>query len=963
MPLFKLNRDHRSALQPAHLERRQLPGKSSVKAVAFDNPEGQAAVIVPVAPRQRTGMAGAQAASTPLSRLPLRAAPPSTFSKGAQAPARAITALLHEIERTRGPASSTDRFPAAEPGQPLGADGTYLTDEGRRAVVDGSAQASRSPLGDRMLDQLNMIQDAYELLGETTVVGDDLFQRMQDLDEIGTFVRAHLEAVSLAWNQGSALAAGELEPDIQQVPEGADLDAPPAYVPSRESLQMLKDLTEDVVQQLADRRNYLAHTVDAAPTEAGRMYGAKAQICDAAAAVIERHVAASENRGDQVQIARRRMSADGQPTLTPSQVGRLKTTRDALKARVGALDAASHASAGQLAKPRDVIGPKMLGGFKALRHLPTWIRQKAALASHVRTLSGKPGASSLETPVVDEQTIVETALAQAFREAGLPPSQALREMHAEMSRQLNAQRWDPITTEIQLQVGPQTCLAYSEITPAAAFFPSYGGHGVNSHCNTEGRHAVNLAQTRLVDGQGNELFSAMRHGVVSAFGIVEKNVDRTHMSDEQLTEVVVNAAPEHSIGAAGHGANVARTAAHVRENAATVIPAVRAGANVNRAEEIVQAMILADRDLFEQAARAARPVRPEVLGQSDTMEEHVVPRLDMLSVSLLTPDHVRSGVDSNERLMLADQRQAWSDISGVRTFTVLLPDTGKEVQVKVDLRPIAVNYGVNQGAVKGFGPLGSGANFVSGWDDVASMNDHALAHLIGTGAAATPEEARARFERSLLGPRVQALHTRADLTSNKVTELLGRVEGDMLSDELDESGTSERMRARAALQPQIDVAVAEATTARQQATLAEELLDQVQAMHRDGSYRTAGKEPYKMPARLAVLGHMLGLKIAFNCKSGKDRTGELDAEIKHLRLQMELTGHVPHYERDRSPLERDHFHEVLTHSGNFEMQRLNTGYAGYKLHGVGELFAQFGAEGPDDPKGENFHGMSGYTQA
>ena len=960
MPLFKLNRDHRSVLQPAHLEQRQSPGKASARAVAFDDPAGLPAVIVPTAPRQRVGTADARVAPTPLSQLQLRAAPPSTLAKGTQAPPRAITALLQEIELTRDPMPPAG---AAASGRPLGADGAYLTDQGQRVVVDGTPQAPRSELGDRMLDQLRMIQDAYELLGETTIVGDGLFQRMQDLDTIASYTQGHLEAVRLAWNQAAdAAQGGERKQEVAEVPGGVDPDAPPAYVPSREALQMLEALTEDVVQQLADRRNYLAHTVDAAPTEAGRMYGAKAQICDAAAAVIERHVAAAENRGDELQLARRRKSADGLPVYTPAQLQRLKATRNALKARVASLDVAAQANAGQLAKPRDVVGPKMLGGFKALRHLPTWMRQKAALAAHVRTLSGKPGESSLETPVVDEQTIVETALARAFREAGLSPSQALHEMRAEMSHRLNAQRWDPITTEIQLQVGPQTCLAYSEIAPAAAFFPSYGGHGVNSHCNTEGRHAVNLAQTRLVDGQGNELFCAMRHGVVSAFGIVEKNVDQAHMSDDALTEIVVNAAPEHSVGAARHGANVARTAAHVRENAATVVPAVRAAANVNRAEEIVQAMILADRSLFELAVQAARPGRPERLGQSSTMQENIVPRLDVLSISLLTPDHIRSGVNSNERLMLADQSQAWSNIGGVRTFTVPHPDTGDQVQVKVDLRPIPVNYGVNQGAVKGFGPFGSDANFISGWDDVAPMNDRALGHLIGTGGTATPEEAQARFERSLLGPRVLALHAKADLAANSVTELLGRAAGEMLSDEPDEDGVSERMRARAALQPRIDAAAAEAVAARQKATLAQELVAQVREMHRDGSYRTAGKEPYKMPARLALLGHMLGVKIAFNCKSGKDRTGELDAETKHLRLQMELTGHVPHYERDRNPVERDHFHEVLTHSGNFEMQRLNTGFAGYKLHGVGELFDEFGAEGADDPKVENFHGMSGYTQ-
>ena len=964
MPLFTLNRDHRSVLQPAHQEIRQVPARGPTRAVAFDNPDGEAAVITPTAPRRRAGGAdGPQAAPTPLSRLPLRSAPPSSLAKGAQAAPRAITALLHEIERTRGPAPSRQPLPAAASGQTLGADGAYLTEEGQRVVADGTAQAPRSALGDGMLDQLNTIQDAYELLGETPVVGDDLFQRMQDLDDIARFMTQNVESVRLAWQQASALQAGRPEHEIQEMPEGLDPAAPPAYVPALEALQTLEALTADAAQQLADRRNYLAHTVNEAPTEAGKMYSAKAQICDGAVAILDRRIDAAENRGDEFQIASRRKSTDGRPLLTRAQLHRLKATRDALKARAEGLGRAAQDAAGQLARPRDVVGPKMLGGFKALRHLPTWARQKAELASHLKTLAGKPGgSSSLDTPVVDEQAIVDTALAQAFREAGLSPAQALQEMHGEMRRQRNAQPWDPITTEIQLQVGAETSFAYSEITPAAAFFPSYEGQGVNAHCSTEGRHAVNLAQTRLVDGQGRELFCAMRHAVVSAFGIVEKNIDRAHMSDEELTEVVVNAAPEHSIGAAGRGANVAGTAAHVRKNAATVVPAVRAAANVRRAEEIVQAMIVTDRELFDRALLAAQPMRPQVLGRSSTTREYEPPPLDVLSISLLTPDHLRSGVDSNERLMLADQLQAWSDIKGERTFTVPHPDTGEEVQVKVNVRPHTVNYGVNQGAVKGIGPFTPGANFVSGWDDVTPVNDQVLLHLIGVGGpATTPEETQLRFERSLLGPRLLALHAEADLAANKVADLLAREAAcDVLSDERDENGSSERLRARAAFGPQIDVAAAAAIAARQRATLAQELLDQVREIHRDGSYRTAGKEAYKMPARLALLGHMLGVKVAFNCKSGKDRTGELDAEVKHLRLQMELTGHVPHPGRDRTPTERDHFHEVMSHSGNFEMQRLNTGYAGYKLHGVEELFAEFGAEGPDDPKVANFHGLSGY---
>ncbi len=48
-----------------------------------------------------------------------------------------------------------------------------------------------------------------------------------------------------------------------------------------------------------------------------------------------------------------------------------------------------------------------------------------------------------------------------------------------------------------------------------------------------------------------------------------------------------------------------------------------------------------------------------------------------------------------------------------------------------------------------------------------------------------------------------------------------------------------------------------------------------------------------MPVRVAVLAELLGVKVAFNCTNGTGRTGELDAEIKHFKLQMALTGKVP----------------------------------------------------------------------
>jgi hypothetical protein len=184
---------------------------------------------------------------------------------------------------------------------------------------------------------------------------------------------------------------------------------------------------------------------------------------------------------------------------------------------------------------------------------------------------------------------------------------------------------------------------------------------------------------------------------------------------------------------------------------------------------------------------------------------------------------------------------------------------------------------------------------------------------------------------------------------------------DMKTDEAERQWIARRHELQQ--QGELSQAYAQLESLERDYRLAQELLDQVRQMRADGSYRQAGKEPYKMPARLALLADMVGIKVAFNCKSGKDRTGELDSECKFLRLQMELTGHVPKPDRTRTPQEMELLYEVIMRSGNTQYQRLNTGYAGYKLNSVPEVFAQYGAPSESDPRVLNQKGASGYTEA
>ncbi|WP_279205333.1 type III secretion system effector inositol phosphate phosphatase [Obesumbacterium proteus] len=90
-------------------------------------------------------------------------------------------------------------------------------------------------------------------------------------------------------------------------------------------------------------------------------------------------------------------------------------------------------------------------------------------------------------------------------------------------------------------------------------------------------------------------------------------------------------------------------------------------------------------------------------------------------------------------------------------------------------------------------------------------------------------------------------------------------------------------------------------------------------------------EPYKAAQRIAMLANEINSVPCWNCKSGKDRTGMLDAEIKreaisiHQGISPSIPGSTPDSEGQKI------FQKVLLNSGNMEIQAQNTGSAGNKV--------------------------------
>ncbi|EBQ6224938.1 TPA_asm: SPI-1 type III secretion system effector inositol phosphate phosphatase SopB [Salmonella enterica] len=109
------------------------------------------------------------------------------------------------------------------------------------------------------------------------------------------------------------------------------------------------------------------------------------------------------------------------------------------------------------------------------------------------------------------------------------------------------------------------------------------------------------------------------------------------------------------------------------------------------------------------------------------------------------------------------------------------------------------------------------------------------------------------------------------------------------------------------------------------------LARQIKDIWKNNLHHKDGGEPYKLAQRLAMLAHEIDAVPAWNCKSGKDRTGMMDSEIKreiislHQTHMLSAPGSLPDSGGQKI------FQKVLLNSGNLEIQKQNTGGAGNKV--------------------------------
>lgn len=455
--------------------------------------------------------------------------------------------------------------------------------------------------------------------------------------------------------------------------------------------------------------------------------------------------------------------------------------------------------------------------------------------------------------------------------------------HAQLENQINTASWRPISVQFHDRQDGTLFKMQSDIVPArhmeeAGLKSSYGGKAVSSHSRMNGMHVSNLAQTKLSAGNQGELFRGLRHGILDSYKLTEKNL-RT-APDSMLQGLHVSLLKENPAWKQlikTHEAFFAgERLALMRspEGSKFIASTMREKANDNAAKELVHAAVANNPSLLAKA-QAGLPVE-----------------LNLNSISMVTPDYLRKllpGVES-ERTMQQNQRAALAKLGDAPVQITVSDKKGKSVTVPVTVTARSFNFPVNEFATNPVGLRRLLQPFM-GWDDADKQNLPLLEQLVG------------------------------NIKSDEVGGAAGAMLGDPSKmpplDTDDPNGS-------AFADPQV------------RATAIRTLSLQIKQMFRDKAHRTAGNEPYKMVTRLTLLSHLMGDQTAFNCKSGNDRTGMLDAEVKMLAASASR-GFIPEPNAVADPLRKTNY---VLKTGNLQMQQYNTGLSGYRLVGIPALLTQ-----------------------
>lgn len=484
--------------------------------------------------------------------------------------------------------------------------------------------------------------------------------------------------------------------------------------------------------------------------------------------------------------------------------------------------------------------------------------------------------------------------------------------------------------------------------------------GRHSHNTTEHQHAVNAARSECyVDGK--KVHSGTRHATISPYHLTQEAF--AEMGEKKQNDMVAYLTTPRSEPTSISIHTQDTEAAEPPVDLPTAAQAEVTAGNTTELETLLQkktekigrngkatrlsteqivALSKKDSEMFallrrQAALNRAREVfvceltgNPELLQLASAGEPIVFNSISLLTpspiaqfkhklISLFKPGASHSAAAGDELTMTEDQLLAWKDLQQEINAGKLRVN-GKPVTASINTFTFGVNA-VSVGIVgKKFlefldhlqyilaGPMGSivatlkalGPRIddgLTGWSTVKSNNEQSLRNLLGT---LDPAEANdPYFSQGQLALALQAKEAALAKSNDRALD-------------------QQLMR---------DIAIMKS------------LRLQLIEMWNSESFRTNDKDAYKFVTRLNLLSSMMSAGTAFNCKSGKDRTAQLDIETKQLAFQIVTTDYpdddqaeAPTPARYRTPGELSQLATfVFYDESRRSLQKLNTGVGGSKL--------------------------------
>lgn len=269
--------------------------------------------------------------------------------------------------------------------------------------------------------------------------------------------------------------------------------------------------------------------------------------------------------------------------------------------------------------------------------------------------------------------------------------------------------------------------------------------------------------------------------------------------------------------------------------------------------------------------------------------------LNLNSVSLVTPDSLRSigSGGADEKTMLADQIRALKSFEGKDQKLIIKTADGQEVTIPVQVQVNTFNFGVNAGAV---GKLKFAPGLTFGLEVQYEENKKALEGL------------EKQFKKLNIPAKIRSVPGQdASAVRNQLYKKLGE---------------------------------------------AQSLMQDIRTLMNDKKAYLDGDNQYEIGAKIIVLTNLMdiifkhtgrpGIHVAFNCMSGKDRSGIMDAMGKAFASYAKShKGHYPTHEELKTQKVQKELSDILIplllESGNLEITEINTGAMGYKVESEAKL--------------------------